>query len=256
MRTHIANKQRTRTGVLWIHSAPLALQPHLTWAIARLTLADGTKPGRSMWRTRKQSPTCDRDWCESRDSQTQTTLLCTEIEWTAELSDIDALVDDLSRWPRITFELAVDAPGTVEGGTGMRYLHTPELGTFAATTDDAGNILLNEERLRAIMARSLSSNGAGSDSYATGVPAGSRSAGNKSADSALADALDEALGGPWDRAIEPLRPGTAGFDDDFSFTAAPAAHNTKPAPIMAPAPSSADYASENVVMLHPRRAVM
>lgn len=161
------------TGVLWIHSMPGPLQPHITWALARLSMPDGTKPGREIWRAIGQDAT-----------------LCAEVPFRAEVDTVVTLVDDLSRWPHLFFELAQD-PAVDESGRaidGMRYCHVPELGTFAGQTDSAGNIVVNEDALRAIMARGSGNN------------------------SSIAEELDAAIGGPWDRVLEPMRLVTAGFD--------------------------------------------
>ena len=62
------------------------------------------------------------------------------------------------------------------------------MGTWSGTTDAAGDIQVGEQRLRAIMAAHR------------GDAAG------------MARALDAELGTAWDTALEPLRPGTAGFE--------------------------------------------
>lgn len=195
------------TGVLWIHSMPGPLQPHITWALARLSMPDGTKPGREIWRATGSDAT-----------------LCAEVPFIAEAGTVGTLVDDLSRWPHLFFELAQD-PAVDESGRavdGMRYCHVPELGTFAGQTDAAGNIVVNEDALRAIMARS---------------------GGNSSN---IAQELDAAVGGPWDRVLEPMRLVTAGFDAaDYDIdTIADAVGDT----------SATGVEAANVLQLYPRQS--
>ena len=202
------------SGVLWIHSMPGPLQPHITWALARLSMPDGTKPGRDIWRATDQDAT-----------------LCAEVPFTASADTIATLVDNLARWPRLYFELAQD-PAVDDGGyaiDGMRYFHTPQLGTFAGQTDAAGNIVVNEDALRSIMAR-------GGD---------------------IEGVLDAAIGGPWDRVLEPMRMMTAGYAPEECFTT-----STPVGPDSASGNSTAGNAelggveAANVLQLYPRRAAM
>lgn len=219
MRTHLS-------GVLWIHSMPGPLQPHITWALARLCMPDGRKPGREIWRALKQPGQPHQPGQPNQPASGGETLLCAEVPFVAEHDSVVTLVDTLARWPRLYFELAHDPAVDADGLAidGMRYCHTPQLGTFAGQTDAAGNIVVNEDALRSIVAR-------GGD---------------------IAGALDAAVGGPWDRALEPMRLVTAGYDPQDCFPT-PAA--TVP---VASAHAEADAGGEaaNVRQLYPRRAVM
>ncbi|MEJ6020099.1 DUF3145 family protein [Corynebacterium sp. H113] len=176
-------REHACTGVLWIHSAPQALQPHLVWAIARagFTTPEGLRPERAMWRVRPDNP---HNSHRPHDSHRR---ICAELSWRAQPGAAEQLVSDLERWPDLTFELAVDAP---IGGNGARYCRVPELGMYAAVTDDIGNVVLNENTIRSIMRR------------------------HEGDSAAMTEAMDEALGGPWDQHLEALRPGTAGYADD------------------------------------------
>lgn len=163
------NRPNAVRGVLWVHSASAALIPHVLWAMARAGLApaDGARPGPRLFARRPGEPA----------------RCCAEIAVTGPAGAADALADDLARWPDLVFEIAVDPAGALPG---RRIQAHPELGTWAGDVDAAGNIVLGENLLRAILAR------AGGDG------------------AAIAEAVDRALGGPWDRLLEPLRPGTAG----------------------------------------------
>ncbi len=162
------------TGVLWIHAARPALTPHVAWALARagLTLPDGTRPAASMWHARPEDDT----------------RVCAEIEWRGPAGAAARLVGDLARWPDLVFEITEDPAADVPGAQGERHCHVPALGTWSGVTDAAGDIQIGEQRLRAIMAAHR------------GDAAG------------MASALDAELGTAWDAALEPLRPGTAGFE--------------------------------------------
>lgn len=194
----------THTGTLWIHSMPGPLQQHITWALARLSMPDGTKPGRGIWRSLRTESS-----------------LCAEVPFVADAEAVTSLVDNLSRWPHLYFELAQD-PTVDDAGMavdGMRYCHTPELGTFAGQTDAAGNIVVGEDALRSIAAQ-------GGD---------------------IADAIDLAIAGPWDRVLEPMRLATAGFEP---------VEGEASESEMAPPRGEVTAGGTNVVQFYPRRAAM
>jgi hypothetical protein len=77
----------------------------------------------------------------------------------------------------LRFEVT-EEPST--GYDGERYMHVPGRGLFSSTTSANGDIMLAEDRLRAILAS------------ARGYEA-------------LAHQLDRALGAPWDAELEPYR---------------------------------------------------
>ena len=162
------------TGVLWIHAARPALTPHVAWALAcaGMTLPDGTRPAASIWRARPDDAT----------------RVCAEIEWRGPAGAAARLVGDLARWPDLTFEITEDPAADIPGDQGQRHCHVPALGTWSGVTDAAGDIQIGEQRLRAIMA-----------AHRGDAPG-------------MARALDAELGTAWDAALEPLRPGTSGFE--------------------------------------------
>ena len=67
------------------------------------------------------------------------------------------------------------------GSDGMRWMHTPQLGITAQRIDAAGSLLVPEERIRGAI------EAAGPDARA------------------LLAALDDAMGGAWDRELEAYR---------------------------------------------------
>ena len=120
----------TTRGVLYVHSAPSALCPHVEWAIAgvlgvRVSLEWTRQPAApSMWRA--------------------------ELSWQDEPGTASRLASGLRGWHHLRFEVTED-PST--GCEGERYSYTPELGLFHAMTGVHGDIVIPEDRLRAAIAR-------------------------------------------------------------------------------------------------------
>lgn len=217
------------TGVLWIHSAPLALQPHLKWAVARLRDPETGKPIRVTWRTQNQ--------------QTPRSTICAEVQFYASAFDALAVADHLSGWPHLYFEMAIDADESFQG---KRICHTPELGTFRADTDAVGNVVLNENVVRAMMSRTAANESGNAQIGAV--------------DDGLRDSLDAALGGPWDRVLEPMRLVTAGYEV-FDYEQSQSEQTQFTQDHSALSTDNEQYSRECggddvVVRLYPRRAVM
>jgi len=113
------------TGVVYVHSSPAAVCPHVEWALSG---ALGARAG-------------------------------------------------LRSWPMVRFEVTEDASYGVDG---ERFSHVPGLGLWRASTSANGDVMIGEQRLRAMMA-------AGRDAER------------------LAAELDSVLGAAWDEALEPYR---------------------------------------------------
>ncbi|WP_448852271.1 DUF3145 family protein [Corynebacterium sp. 335C] len=168
------------TGVAWIHRAAPALVPHLAWALARA----------GMVRARDGARVTPADFAARPAGGPGAGRACLELAWSGDPGSAGRLAADLSRWPDVVFEIAVDAPAAAgDSGCGERICHVPGLGTWSAATDAAGGVVVGEDALRAAMRRAA---GRG--------------------EAALRDELDAVLGTAWDAALEPLRPGTAGHD--------------------------------------------
>jgi Protein of unknown function (DUF3145) len=116
-------------GVLYVHSAPPALCPHIEWAIAGIV---GAQVGVS-WTGQPAAPGSLR----------------TELSWRAQAGTAGAITSALAGWNRLRFEITEDAS---PGCDGVRYCYTPELGTFTATISANGDVLVSESRLRAALA--------------------------------------------------------------------------------------------------------
>jgi hypothetical protein len=105
-------------GVVYIHSAPRALCPHLEWAVGRAI-------GRAV----------NFDWAEQP-----------VLEGARRAGA--ALATAIRGWEHLRFEVTEDPTPRSDGG---RWLHTPDLGIHYAQTDAAGNIVIGEDRIRYAM---------------------------------------------------------------------------------------------------------
>lgn len=118
----------TARGVLYVHSSPRALCPHVEWAAGRAI-------GRAV----------NFDWAP------QPVLpgsLRAEYYWEGARGTGAIMASALRGWNHLRFEVTEDAG---LGTDGARWLHTPELGIFYAQTDTAGNLVIPEDRLRYAM---------------------------------------------------------------------------------------------------------
>ena len=118
-------------GVLYIHSAPPALCPHIEWAVAGVIGAPVDLP----WVGQPAAPG----------------TLRAELSWEAHPGTAGAVTSALAAWNRLRFEVTEDAS---DGCDGVRYSYTPTLGLFTAVTSGNGDILIPEGRLRAALTMS------------------------------------------------------------------------------------------------------
>ena len=146
-------------GVLYVHSAPPALCSHIEWAVARIVGAPVSMP----WVGQLASP-------ES---------LRAELAWQARPGTAGAIASELAGWNRLRFEVTEDSS---PGCDGVRHCYTPDLGIFTAVTAANGDIVVPENRLRAVVKMA--------------VPAGGTS---------LEDEIGRLLGTAWDNELEPFR---------------------------------------------------
>lgn len=116
-------------GVVYVHSTPLAVCPHVEWAIARVL----SEPVRLEWTAQPVEPAARR----------------AEYTWCGRTGTGGELAAALRQWPMIRFEVT-EEPGP--GVDGERYMHVPGRGLFHAATSANGDIQLSEDRIRALMA--------------------------------------------------------------------------------------------------------
>ena len=145
-------------GVVFIHSTPAALCPHLTWALESAL-------GQSV----------SLDWS---DQPAGPRLMRTELSWTGVPGTGARLASALRGWGTVRFEVTEDPAA---GTDGSRWSFTPSLGIHHTWTSANGDALVPEDRLRDII-----------EEHPGDLVA-------------LQEALDDLLGGPWDRELEPFR---------------------------------------------------
>ena len=115
-------------GVLYVHSAPPALCPHIEWAVAGIV---GLPVGMS-WVGQPAAPGALR----------------AELNWHAHPGTAGAIASALAGWNRLRFEVTEDSS---PGCDGVRHCYTPDLGLFSAVTGANGDIMVPEDRLRSVM---------------------------------------------------------------------------------------------------------
>ena len=115
-------------GVVYVHSTPLAVCPHVEWAIARVLVA----PVNLKWTGQPVDPGARRAECG----------------WTGRPGTGAELAAALRQWPMIRFEVTEEPSPGVDG---ERFMHVPGRGLFRASVGAAGDIQLGEDRLRSIM---------------------------------------------------------------------------------------------------------
>ena len=145
-------------GVLYVHSAPPALCPHIEWAVAGIVGATVGMP----WVGQPAAPGALR----------------AELTWQARRGTAGAIASALAGWNRLRFEVTEDAS---PGCDGVRHCYAPDLGIFTAVTGATGDILVPEDRLRAVMGMT------------------------RRLGESLDDELGRLLGTAWDNELEPFR---------------------------------------------------
>jgi hypothetical protein len=146
------------SGVVFVHCAPRALAPHVEWALRSALGGPVTL-----------------EWVEQ---PVLPGTLRAELTWHGEVGTGARIASALRGWEHLRFEVTEDASPGVDG---MRFMHTPDLGVFAAPTDAVGNLIVAEDRIR----------------YALEI-----------ADGDFAEVQRElqlALGRAWDAELEPFR---------------------------------------------------
>ena len=173
----------TVRGVLQIHSAPPALSPHIEWAVAGIFGV----PVKLHWIEQPAAPGC----------------LSSELAWQGRPGMSGEIASALAAWNMLRFEVTEDAS---HGCDAVRYSCTPTLGMFMATVSANGDIMISENRLRAVM------------TLATGAAADEQLAGLRELHAPMHPALGGSLeaelrlllGEAWDAELEPFRQASAG----------------------------------------------
>lgn len=116
-------------GMIFIHSTPAALCPHIEWAI-------GAVLGQAL----------DMPWTHQ---PAQPGARRVEVSWTGPSGSGAALASRLGGFGRLRFEVTEEAS---PGADGQRYSYTPTLGAFRAIVGMHGDILVPEDRIRRAIA--------------------------------------------------------------------------------------------------------
>ncbi|MDO5034198.1 MAG: DUF3145 domain-containing protein [Actinomycetaceae bacterium] len=118
-------------GVLFVHSCPPALCPHVEWNVATVLDQDV----RLEWTRQGAAPG----------------LMRTELSWIGPVGTGAQLASALRGWDHLRYEITEEA---VRGSDGARWCHTPDLGIFHAPMDTAGNMMVPEDRIRGALEES------------------------------------------------------------------------------------------------------
>ena len=159
MAVHMAAERQGLTrGVLFVHSTQRALCPHLEWAISDVLSSRVTLD----WLPQPVLPGHVRG----------------EVAWQAAPGTAARITSALRQFKTIRYEVAEEP---ARGSEGERFAVTPDLGVFRATMGPHGDIMIHEDRLRAILS----------------------AAGDSPGD--LRQGLNMILGSAWDAELEPFR---------------------------------------------------
>ncbi|WP_228255157.1 DUF3145 domain-containing protein [Ornithinimicrobium avium] len=115
-------------GVVFVHSTPTALCPHIAWAL------EGVLDTRVAldWVAQPVAPGAMR----------------TEFSWTGESGTGAHIASAMRGWDGLRYEVVEEAS---RGSDGMRWTHTPALGIHQARLSANGDVVVNEDRLRTVV---------------------------------------------------------------------------------------------------------
>ncbi len=116
------------TGVVYIHSSPTPLCPHVEWALSSTLEARANLK----WSAQDAAPGLQR----------------ATVDWTGPVSTGARLANALREWPALRFEITENAS---EGVDGERFCHVPGLGLWRGSMSANGDVMVGEQQLRALM---------------------------------------------------------------------------------------------------------
>ncbi|MGQ0841989.1 DUF3145 domain-containing protein [Actinokineospora sp.] len=128
-------------GVVYVHSSPAAVCPHVEWAIS------GTLGVRAELR-----------WTAQPAAPGQ---LRAECAWTGDAGTGGKLVGALRAWPMTRFEVTEEPSPGVDG---ERFCFAPTLGLWHGRTSANGDVVVGEDQLRTLAAAARAG-----ESFAYGV---------------------------------------------------------------------------------------
>ncbi|MBF6083243.1 DUF3145 domain-containing protein [Nocardia cyriacigeorgica] len=115
-------------GVVYIHSSPAALCPHIEWALASALGA----PATLRWTAQPAAA-----------GQLRATS-----DWVGPVGTAARIAQALRSWPVLRFEVTEDPS---EGVDGERYSFVPTLGLWHGSTSANGDVTIGEMRLRVML---------------------------------------------------------------------------------------------------------
>ncbi|MBN9609479.1 MAG: hypothetical protein BGO26_07415 [Actinobacteria bacterium 69-20] len=117
-------------GVVYVHSAPPAICPHVEWAMSDVL---GTR--------------VSMQWTEQAASPGQ---LRASLPWSAAPGSGSRLAKALRKWQMLRFEVTEDASPGVDG---ERICYIPGRGFWRAAVSANGDVMLGESHIADLMAR-------------------------------------------------------------------------------------------------------
>ncbi|MGL5809423.1 MAG: DUF3145 domain-containing protein [Nocardioides sp.] len=131
MNNRMTTSSPTARGVLYVHSSPSALCPHLEWAVCGVL----GMPVSLEWTVQPAQPGAYR----------------AEYSWSGPVGAAASMASALRGWAQLRFEITEEPTPASEGA---RFSCTPDLGVFHAVTGLHGDIMIPEDRLKAAAVRS------------------------------------------------------------------------------------------------------
>ncbi len=116
-------------GVLYVHSCPPAVCPHVEWAVSRVLGV----PVRLEWTAQPADPSTQR----------------AESAWQGSPGTCARLAGALRQWSMLRFEVTEDASVGLDA---ERIAYLPGRGVFRTAVSASGDIVVGEGRLRALLA--------------------------------------------------------------------------------------------------------
>lgn len=116
-------------GVIYVHSCPVAVCPHVEWAVARVL----GMPVRLQWMPQPYDPATRR----------------TECQWSGSAGTAGELAGALKAWGMLRFEVTEEPSAGMDG---ERIAHVPGQGIHRSTMSANGDVLLSEGRIRSLIA--------------------------------------------------------------------------------------------------------
>lgn len=124
----VAMPRVSTRGVVFVHSTPAALCPHITWALENVLGARVSVE----WIRQPAAPGMVRG----------------ELSWSGPQGTGAALASALRRFDGTRYEITEEPSA---GADGSRWSHTPRLGIHHTWTSASGDAVVNEDRLREVL---------------------------------------------------------------------------------------------------------